>query len=107
MTNDALDMRKAFPVDKGPTSSCWPTNGPAAFVEGGYAANLEDFIAKNPDCWRPSSCRSGSRVSYRGALDGIPQDSEVRMYFLNNDQARTARHVDKDIAALPAKVDAG
>src|SRR6185295_10667905 len=46
-------------------------------------------------------------VSYKGARYGVPQDSEVRMYFLNNDKLRKIGKSDKDIAALPAKVDAG
>jgi inositol-phosphate transport system substrate-binding protein len=46
-------------------------------------------------------------VSYKGARYGVPQDSEVRMYFLNNDKLRKLGKTDKEIAALPAKVDAG
>ena len=46
-------------------------------------------------------------VSYKGARYGVPQDSEVRMFFLNNDKLRKMGMSDKEIAALPAKVDAG
>jgi inositol-phosphate transport system substrate-binding protein len=46
-------------------------------------------------------------VSYKGARYGVPQDSEVRMFFLNNDKLRKLGKTDKEIAALPAKVDAG
>ncbi|MEO6927611.1 MAG: sugar ABC transporter substrate-binding protein, partial [Casimicrobiaceae bacterium] len=46
-------------------------------------------------------------VSYKGARYGVPQDSEVRMFFLNNDKLRKLGMSEKDIAALPGKVDAG
>src|SRR5437762_1335881 len=46
-------------------------------------------------------------VTYKGARYGVPQDSEVRMFFLNNDKLRKLGMSDKDIAALPAKVNAG
>ena len=46
-------------------------------------------------------------MTYKGARYGVPQDSEVRMFFLNNDKLRKLGMSDKEIAALPAKVDAG
>jgi len=46
-------------------------------------------------------------VSYKGARYGVPQDSEVRMYFLNNDKLRKLGKTEKQIAALPGQVDAG
>ena len=42
-------------------------------------------------------------VSYKGARYGVPQDSEVRMFFLNNDKLRKLGKTDKDIAALPGQ----
>ena len=77
-----------------------------AFAEAGYAWNLDDFIAKNPS-FRDIIKPLWQAVTYKGARYGVPQDSEVRMFFLNNDKLRKLGMTDKEIAALPGKVDAG
>ena len=69
--------------------------------------NLEDHIAKNPELWGDIIGPLWQSVTYKGARYGVPQDSEVRMFFLNNDKLRKMGMSDKDIAALPAKVNAG
>ena len=105
--DDALDLMKAFAVDKGPDIFVLAHEWTGAFAEAGYALNLEDHIGKNPEFYGDIIVPLWQAVSYKGARYGVPQDSEVRMYFLNNDKLRKMGKTDKEIAALPAKVDAG
>ena len=105
--DDALDLMKAFAVDKGPDIFVLAHEWTGAFAEAGYALNLEDFITKNQELLGDIIVPLWQSVSYKGARYGVPQDSEVRMYFLNNDKLRKMGKTDKDIAAIPAKVDAG
>jgi inositol-phosphate transport system substrate-binding protein len=105
--DDALDLLKAFAVDKGPDIFVFAHEWTGAFAEAGYAANLEDFITKNPELMGDIIAPLWQSVSYKGVRYGVPQDSEVRMYFLNNDKLRKIGKTDKDIAAIPARVDAG
>ena len=105
--DDALDLMKAFAVDKGPDIFVLAHEWTGAFVEAGYALNLEDQIAKNPEFYGDIIPQLWQAVTYKGARYGVPQDSEVRMFFLNNDKLRKLGMSDKDIAAIPAKVDAG
>ena len=48
---DALDLLKAFAVDKGPDIFVLAHEWTGAFAEAGYAWNLEDHIAKNPELY--------------------------------------------------------
>src|SRR2546430_1361390 len=105
--DDALDLLKAFAVDKGPDVFVLAHEWTGAFAEAGYALNLEDHIAKNPEFYGDIIVPLWQSVSYKGARYGVPQDTEVRMFFLNNDKLRKLGKTDKDIAALPGKVDAG
>ena len=105
--DDALDLMKAFAVDKGPDIFVLAHEWTGAFVEAGYAWNLEDHIAKNPELYGDIIAPLWQAVSYKGARYGVPQDSEVRMFFLNNDKLRKLGMSDKEIAAIPAKVDTG
>jgi inositol-phosphate transport system substrate-binding protein len=105
--DDALDLMKAFAVDKGPDIFVLAHEWIGAFAEAGYAQNLEDTIAKNPEFFGDIIGPLWQSVTYKGARYGVPQDSEVRMFFLNNDKLRKLGMSDKEIAAIPAKVDAG
>jgi inositol-phosphate transport system substrate-binding protein len=105
--DDALDLMKAFAVDKGPDIFVLAHEWTGAFAESGYAWNLEDHITKNPELYGDIIVPLWQATSYKGARYGVPQDSEVRMYFLNNDKLRKMGKTDKDIASLSAKVDAG
>jgi len=105
--DDALDLMKAFAVDKGPDIFVLAHEWTGAFAEAGYAQNLEDHIAKNPELYGDIIGPLWQATSFKGARYGVPQDSEVRMFFINNDKLRKLGMSDKDIAALPAKVDAG
>src|SRR5437667_3599880 len=49
--DDALDLMKAFAVDKGPDIFVLAHEWTGAFAEAGYSLNLEDHIAKNPDLY--------------------------------------------------------
>src|SRR5690242_16223981 len=104
---DALDLLKAFAVDKGPDIFVLAHEWTGAFAQAGYAWNLEDHIKKNPELYDDIIPTLWQAVTYKGARYGVPQDSEVRMFFLNNDDMRKIGMSDSDIAALPAKVDAG
>jgi inositol-phosphate transport system substrate-binding protein len=104
---DALDLLKAFAVDKGPDIFVLAHEWTGAFAQAGYAWNLEDHIKKNPELYGDIIATLWQAVTYKGARYGVPQDSEVRMFFLNNDDMRKLGMSDSDIAALPAKVDAG
>ena len=105
--DDALDLMKAFAVDKGPDIFVLAHEWTGAFVEAGYAQNLEDQIAKNPEFYGDIIPQLWQAVTYKGVRYGVPQDSEVRMFFLNNDKLRKLGMSDKEIAAIPARVDAG
>lgn len=105
--DDALDLLKAFAVDKGPDIFVLAHEWTGALAESGYAWNLEDHITKNPELYGDIIGPLWQSVSYKGARYGVPQDSEIRMYFLNNDKLRKMGKTDKEIGALSAKVDAG
>ena len=105
--DDALDLLKAFAVDKGPDIFVLAHEWTGAFAEPGYAMNLEDHIKKNPELYGDIIAPLWQATTYKGARYGVPQDSEVRMFFINADKLRKMGMSDKDIAALPAKVDAG
>ncbi len=105
--DDALDLLKAFAVDKGPDIFVLAHEWTGAFAEAGYAMNLEDHIGKNPELYGDIIGPLWQSVTYKGARYGVPQDSEVRMFFLNNDKLLKLGKTEKEIAALPAKVDAG
>ena len=49
--DDALDLLKAFAVDKGPDIFVMAHEWTGAFAEAGYALNLEDQIAKTPELY--------------------------------------------------------
>jgi inositol-phosphate transport system substrate-binding protein len=104
---DALDLLKAFAVDKGPDIFVLAHEWTGAFAGAGYALNLEDHITKNPELYGDIITPLWQAVTYKGARYGVPQDSEVRMYFLNNDKLRKLGKTDKEIAALPGRVDSG
>ena len=105
--DDSLDLMKAFAVDKGPDLFVLAHEWIGAFAEAKYALNLEEHITKNPELYGDIIGPLWQSVTYKGARYGVPQDSEVRMFFLNNDKLRKLGKTDREIAALPAKVEAG
>ncbi len=104
---DALDVLKAHSVGDTPDIIVAAHEWIGAFVEAGLAANLENHITANPNLYADIIPPLWQSVMFKGERYGIPQDSEIRMFFLNNDKLRKAGKSEDFIAGLPAKVDAG
>lgn len=104
---DALDLLKAHSVGETPDIMVAAHEWIGSFVEAGLAANLDEHIDGNPDLYADFIPPLWDAVKYKGGRYGIPQDSEVRMFFLNNDMLRTAGKSEDYIAGLPGLVDAG
>jgi inositol-phosphate transport system substrate-binding protein len=105
--DDSLDLLKAFAVDKGPDIFVLAHEWIGAFADAGYTYNLEEHIKKNPEFYNDMIPALWESVKFKGVRYGVPQDSEVRMVFLNNDKLRAMGMSDADIAALPKKVEDG
>ncbi len=105
--DDALELLKAFAVQKGPDIFVLAHEWSGAFAEAGYALNLEEHIKGNPEFYGDIIPTLWDAVTFKGARFGVPQDSEVRMFFLNNDKLRELGMTDAEIAALPGKIDSG
>ena len=65
--DDALDLMKAFAVDKGPDIFVLAHEWTGAFAEAGYAQNLEEHITKNPELYGDIIVPLWQSVSYKGA----------------------------------------
>lgn len=104
---DALDLIKAHSVGETPDIAVAAHEWIGAFVDAGFAANLEDHIAAAGPLYADIIPQLWESVKFKGERYGIPQDSEVRMFFLNNDKLRAMGKSDEFIAGLPAQVDAG
>ena len=104
---DALDLLKAHSVGDTPDIIVAAHEWIGAFAEAGVAANLEGHIKGNENLYADIIPQLWNSVKYKGERFGIPQDSEVRMFFLNNDMLRKAGKSEDFIATLPAKVNAG
>jgi len=104
---DALALLKAHSVGDTPDIAVVAHEWIGSFVEAGLAANLEDHIAANEAMYVDMIPELWNSVGYKGERYGVPQDSEIRMFFLNNDILRAAGKSDDFIAALPGQVEAG
>ncbi|MEL6572390.1 MAG: extracellular solute-binding protein [Pseudomonadota bacterium] len=104
---DALDLLKAHSVGETPDIMVAAHEWIGSFVEAGLAANLEDHIAGNASMYADMIPALWESVKYKGDRYGIPQDSEIRMFFLNNDILRAGGKEEDFIAGLPAAVEAG
>ncbi|NND90045.1 MAG: extracellular solute-binding protein [Granulosicoccus sp.] len=104
---DALDLLKAHSVGDGPDIAVAAHEWIGTFVEAGFAANLEDHIADNAGLYADIIPQLWESVKYKGDRYGIPQDSEIRMFFVNNDILRKAGKSEEFISGLPARVEAG
>ncbi len=104
---DALGLLKAHSVGDTPDIVVAAHEWIGAFVDAGLAANLESHIEGNPNLYGDIIPQLWDSVRYKGERYGIPQDSEVRMFFLNNDMMRAAGKSDEFIASLPEEVNAG
>ena len=104
---DSLDLLRAHSVGDTPDIIVAAHEWIGAFVEAGLAANLEAHIEANPDMYADMIPQLWESVKYKGERYGIPQDSEIRMFFLNNDMMRAAGKSEEFIASLPGEVNAG
>ena len=104
---DALDLLKAHSVGDAPDIAVAAHEWIGSFVEAGFAANLEEHIEASPWFYADIIPELWNSVMYKGERYGIPQDSEIRMFFLNNDILRAGGKSEDFIAGLPAAVDAG
>lgn len=104
---DALDVMKAFAADKGPDIYVAAHEWIGAFVEDGYAYNLEEQIKKYPEFYNDIIPVLWDSVMYKGERYGIPQDSEVRMFFYNKDMLRKIGKSEEYIENLPGLVEKG
>ena len=104
---DALALLKAHSVGDTPDIAVVAHEWIGSFVEAGLAANLEDHIADNATMYADMIPELWNSVMYKGERFGVPQDSEVRMFFLNNDILRATGKSEEFIAQLPAQVEAG
>lgn len=104
---DALDLLKAHSVGETPDIAVAAHEWIGSFAEAGMVANLDEHVASNPVLYGDMIPQLWESVKYKGSIYGIPQDSEVRMFFLNNDMMRAAGKSDDFIAGLPAAVNAG
>ncbi len=104
---DALDLLKAFAVEKGPDLYVAAHEWIGAFVEAGYAWNLEEHIKNNPEFYSDMIPALWKAVEYKGQRYGIPQDTEVRMFFYNKDMLRKIGKSEEFIEGLPGMVERG
>lgn len=104
---DALDLLKAHSVGDTPDIAVAAHEWIGSFVEAGLVANLEEHIAANSAMYSDIIPQLWDSVKYKGERYGVPQDSEIRMFFVNNDILRAAGKDDAFLAALPGRVEAG
>ena len=104
---DALDVMKAFAANRGPDIYVAAHEWIGAFVEAGYAMNMERHIDKNPDLYGDIIPVLWDSVKYKGQRYGVPQDSEVRMFFYNKTMLRKIGKSEAFIESLPEKVEKG
>ena len=104
---DALALLKAHSVGETPDIMVAAHEWIGSFVEAGLAANLEEHIAASPWFYADLIPELWTSVMYKGERYGIPQDSEIRMFFVNNDILRAAGYDQDFIDALPGRVDSG
>jgi len=104
---DALDLLKAHSVGETPDIVVAAHEWIGSFVEAGLAANLEAHITANDALYGDIIPQLWNAVQYKGERYGIPQDSEVRMFFVNNDILRAAGKSEAFLDELPGKVEAG
>ncbi len=97
---DALDLLKAHSVGDTPDIAVAAHEWIGAFVEAGMVANLEDHISANAAMYADIIPQLWESVKFKGERYGIPQDSEVRMFFINKDIARAAGKTDSELDAL-------
>lgn len=104
---DALDLLRAHSVGETPDIAVAAHEWIGAFVEADMIVNLEEHIANHDWYYADMIPILWESVKYKGQRYGIPQDSEIRMFFLNNDKLRAMGKSEEFIASLPEEVNAG
>ena len=104
---DALDLFKAFAVDKGPDIFVAAHEWIGAFAAEGFALNLEEHIAQYPEYYSDIIPVLWESTKHQGARYAIPQDSEIRMFFYRKDMLREIGKSEEFIESLPEQVDKG
>lgn len=104
---DALDLFQAFAVDRGPDIYVLAHEWIGAFVEEGLAYQLDEHIAANPELYDDVIDSLWNSVAYKGGRYGIPQDSEIRMFFYDKNMLREIGKDEAFIEGLPAEVESG
>ena len=104
---DALDLFKAFAVDKGPDIFVAAHEWIGAFVEEGLVYQLDEHIAANPELYGDVIESLWDSVAYKGNIYGVPQDSEIRMFFYDKNMLRQIGKDEAFIEGLPAMVESG
>lgn len=104
---DALDLMKAYAAGKDPDLYVLAHEWLGAFVEAGYAWDMENYIDSHPQYFSDIIPVLWDAVRYKGKRYGVPQDSEVRMFFYNKDMLRKIGKSEAFIESLPSKVESG
>ena len=104
---DALDILKAFAVDKGPDVYVAAHEWVGEFAKSGYAMNMEDFIKRNPWAFADVIPALWNSTKYQGKIYAVPQDSEIRMMFFNKDMLRKIGKDEAFIEGLQGAVEKG
>ncbi len=104
---DALDLLKAFAVDRGPDVYVAAHEWVGAFADAGYAMDLEEHIATYPEYYSDIIPILWDATLVEGARYAVPQDSEVRMFFYNKDMLREIGKSEEFIESLPGLVESG
>ncbi len=104
---DALDILKAFAVNRGPDVYVAAHEWVGEFAKSGYAMDLEAFIKKNQWAFSDVIPVLWESTKYQGKIYAIPQDSEIRMFFYNKDMLRKIGKSEEFVNNLPVMVDKG
>ena len=104
---DALDILKAFSVDKGPDLYVAAHEWVGEFAKSGYAMDLDEFIKKNAWAFADIIPVFWESTKYKGKIYAIPQDSEIRMFFYNKDMLRKIGKSEAFVEGLQAEVEKG
>ena len=104
---DALDLLRAFAVERGPDIYVAAHEWVGAFADAGYAMDLEEHIAAYPEYYSDIIPILWESTLVKGARYAVPQDSEIRMFFYNKDMLREIGKSEEFIESLPGLVESG
>jgi inositol-phosphate transport system substrate-binding protein len=104
---DALDLMRAFAVNRGPDAYVTSHTWLGEFATAGHAMNLEQHIQRYPEQYADMIPVFWNATKFRGARHAIPQDSEIRMLKYNKDMLRRIGKDNAFIEGLPGQVERG